>query len=278
MLRNRQLELIRAAANNGDADALAKLGDLYEDGQEVPQSDIKAAECFKEAAMKGHAGAQLAFGFMLFKGRGVPKNEVEALKYYKAAAEQELAPAQFVLGLRYQDGRGIPKDDIKATECFQKAAKQGYQPAKEMLQEKRKQLNSFVNEAKAEFAQQQKLIPPGLSDASGMQFNTVIRGKSISRIPYMENPPAEGGEIHYLTPEEFKHKFNCEYTEGIVIRNSQYKIATANDFKGTRAKAAYDRLINPLETLVICKMSDNIGYGLFTTQDIKMGTVLCIYA
>lgn len=108
----------------------------------------------------------------------------------------------------------------------------------------------------------------------------IINAKKLEKIPYMDNPPAEGGEIAYLTEEEFKKKFKCEYTEGIVTNsvNTNQKIISERDFIGSRAKAAYQRLQNPLECLVICKMTHDTGCGLFTTEDIPMGTVLCIYS
>ena len=109
-------------------------------------------------------------------------------------------------------------------------------------------------------------------------MKTIITAKTPAKIPYMENPPVEGGEIKYLTPEEFQQKFNCTYTEDIVTNQVQFESATKNDFKDARANAAYVRLQHPLESLVICKMSNNLGHGLFTTENIPRGTVICIYA
>lgn len=111
-------------------------------------------------------------------------------------------------------------------------------------------------------------------------MKVIIKANTPTKIPYMENPPAQGGEIKYLTADEFKKKFNCEYTEGVVVEGKYKKLnpATESDFKNASAKAAYERLLNPLDSLVICKMSHGIGHGLFTTKDIPMGTVICIYA
>ena len=106
----------------------------------------------------------------------------------------------------------------------------------------------------------------------------IIHAKISPKIAYMKNPPAEGGEIEYLTTKEFQQKFNCEYTEGIFINQLKREPTTEHDFKDARAKAAYERLLHPLENLVICKMTHDLGYGLFTTEDIPMGTVICLYA
>lgn len=108
---------------------------------------------------------------------------------------------------------------------------------------------------------------------------TIIKAVTPTKIPYMDNPPAKGGEIKYLTPQEFKAKFKCEYTEGVVVKSTKNKqLASEADFQNVRAKAAYERLLNPLDSLVICKMSDKVGYGLFTTKHIPIGTVICLYA
>lgn len=109
-------------------------------------------------------------------------------------------------------------------------------------------------------------------------MNPIIDAKISEKIAYMENPPAQGGEIQYLTSQEFQQKFNCEYSEGVVVTKALQEPASEQDFRDTRAKAAYERLQHPLKSLVICKMTDEIGYGLFTTEEIPIGTVICIYA
>jgi hypothetical protein len=109
-------------------------------------------------------------------------------------------------------------------------------------------------------------------------MKTIIEVKIPVRIPYMENPPAKGGEIKYLTPEEFQKKFNCEYCEGVKVQDEKYGTIDPNQLNAPLEKAIYTRLINPLDYLVICKMDNDLGYGLFTLEDIKLGTVLCIYS
>nr|MBA2709021.1 hypothetical protein [Tatlockia sp.] len=43
----------------------------------------------------------------------------------------------------------------------------------------------------------------------------LVAGNSLIKIPYSDKPLAQGGEIIYLTPEEFKTTFNCTYTESL---------------------------------------------------------------
>lgn len=109
-------------------------------------------------------------------------------------------------------------------------------------------------------------------------MKVIISAATPSKIPYMKNPPAQGAEIQYLSPEEFEAKFKCKYTEGVVVKGNNKPEATLADFSDARAKAAYERIKNPLEGLVICEMSHGMGCGLFTTKDIPAGTVICIYA
>lgn len=107
----------------------------------------------------------------------------------------------------------------------------------------------------------------------------IIKGTTPNKIPYMKKPPALGGVLEYLSHDEFKQKFKCEYFEGVAIKHGELSTATVNDFKNdARAKAAYERLMQPLDSLVIAEMSHDIGCGLFTLKDIPAGTVICIYS
>ncbi len=51
-------------AEKGDADAQFKLGNLYSDGDGVPQDDEKAVAWYLQSAEQGHADAQLSMGDM----------------------------------------------------------------------------------------------------------------------------------------------------------------------------------------------------------------------
>src|SRR5215467_5458681 len=118
-------EWYRKAADQGVADAQARLGVMYAYGQGVPNNDTEAVKWYRKAADQGDADAQTRLGCMYENGRGVPKDDAEAVKWFRKAADQGDALGQANLGLMYVDGRGVPKDYAEAVKWFRKAADQG---------------------------------------------------------------------------------------------------------------------------------------------------------
>ncbi len=106
---------LRAAAEQGDADAQFELGGWYDYGLEgVLQDDAQAVAWYREAADQGLAEAQYTLGNMYRTGRGVPQDFTQAVEWYREAADQGLAEAQFNLGNMYRTGQGVPQDDVEA--------------------------------------------------------------------------------------------------------------------------------------------------------------------
>ena len=113
------------AAEQGYAPAQFNLGNMYANGEGVPENDTEAVKWYRKAAEQGHAGAQFNLGFMYDNGRGVPQNDTEAVKWYRKAAEQGLAQAQVSLGFMYAYGRGVPENHIEAYAWVNLASAQG---------------------------------------------------------------------------------------------------------------------------------------------------------
>ena len=116
---------LAAAAEQGDAEAQFKLGEMYREGQGVPQDDEAAVKWYALAADQGHAKARTNLGWMYKEGRGVRQDDEEAVKWFRLAAAQEYARAQAFLGVMYRDGRGVRQDDGEAVKWFRLAAEQG---------------------------------------------------------------------------------------------------------------------------------------------------------
>ena len=116
------LAQVKAAAERGDAQAQAKLGDSYEGRF----SFSTAAEWFRKAAEQGVAHAQWRLGLMLLDGRktfgessvAVPKGTDEGVKWLLLAANQGLADAQFDLGSCYEKGNGMKPDCVEAYKWY----------------------------------------------------------------------------------------------------------------------------------------------------------------
>ena len=90
------------AAEKGDAEAQAQLGEMYRVGLGVPEDDVEAVKWYRMAAEQGDDVAQYFLGAMYDEGQGVPEDDAEAVKWYRMAAEQGHAIAQYELGWMYK--------------------------------------------------------------------------------------------------------------------------------------------------------------------------------
>ena len=116
---------LQKQALDGDADAMYRMGDIYQYG--FPQLGIpvyyqQAAEWYERAANKGYMYAQTSLGILHRLGLGVPKNYTKAAEWYKKAAEQGDASAMYNLAGCYRLGRGVEQNDEMAAKYNQKAA------------------------------------------------------------------------------------------------------------------------------------------------------------
>ena len=128
----RESEQLRQAAEQGDARAQTRLGNMYYGGRS-PQDFAEAVKWYRLAAEQGYAIAQYNLGIMYDTGRGVPQDDQEAVKWYRLAAEQGYATAQYNLGAMYATGRGVPQDFAEAVRWYRKAAEQGHAGAQTTL-------------------------------------------------------------------------------------------------------------------------------------------------
>lgn len=80
----------------------------------------------RAAADQGSAEAQVGLGYMYESGRGIPSNPIEALRWYRKAADEGNAQAMGLIGSLYANGpRGIAKDLAEAERWYRRAADQG---------------------------------------------------------------------------------------------------------------------------------------------------------
>jgi TPR repeat protein len=120
-------------ANQGDAQAQYKLGDLYESGYGVPKNLAAALDWYTKAANHGNSLAQDRLGHIYDEGIGVPRNSTAAVEWYRKAAERGEVLDQFKLGQLYSDGSAVPKDTAEAVKWYRKASEQGFAAATEQL-------------------------------------------------------------------------------------------------------------------------------------------------
>lgn len=129
----RETAAIRAAAEQGDADAQVKLGDRYAKGTGVPEDLERAVVWFRKAAEQGNVDAQNNLG-MIYTGcesvysdcEGVSKDIPQAVEWFRKAADQGSGVAMHCLGALYELGDGLPKDLVAAYQWYELATANGW--------------------------------------------------------------------------------------------------------------------------------------------------------
>jgi TPR repeat protein len=146
--KNKQVAQLRAQAVNGDAASFEQLkseaqrndlaaqvalGEIYRDGQGIPQDLSAALHWFNKAAARSEPQSQFNIGMLYHEGKGVEHDATKAVQWWRKAAKQEHAEAQYMLGCAHHEGEGIPATPDQAAQWFRKAAKQGHADAQNML-------------------------------------------------------------------------------------------------------------------------------------------------
>lgn len=94
-------------ADEGDARAQFKLGELYHEGLGVNPDITRAMQWYLLAAEQGHAEAQNNLGIIYDDGDEIRANFRTAMKWYLLAAEQGDPGAQFNLGSIYREEESV---------------------------------------------------------------------------------------------------------------------------------------------------------------------------
>ena len=118
------VDWFRKAATSRYAPAEFQMGQLFDFGFGVVQSDREALAWYRRAAEHGHVSAQRAVGDFYQKGRAVPADPSEAARWYRRAADGDDIRAQYQLGQLYFDGTGVTRDYAAAYLWFSLAASQ----------------------------------------------------------------------------------------------------------------------------------------------------------
>ncbi|MBO4305140.1 MAG: sel1 repeat family protein [Lentisphaeria bacterium] len=124
---------LTSASERGDAEAMAKLGYLYEHGEfGVKKDREKAFQCYRAAAGKQHAMGLYKYGEALFDGvlKEEGKDGKEAIKLLRTSASLGCVQAMYKLGTIYESGLGGEEANAGiAARCYYEAARLGFAPA-----------------------------------------------------------------------------------------------------------------------------------------------------
>ena len=118
-------QIVRKAADAGNAVAQLRLALMYDQGDGVPRSAKTAFAWYARAAAQGEPESLSQLGMFYEGGEGVDENWDLAAKLYQASALQGWLRGQFAFGRAYQFGIGVPQDRQQAIAWYSKAAAQG---------------------------------------------------------------------------------------------------------------------------------------------------------
>lgn len=113
---------VLALAQDGDAEAQAALGLIYEQGGGGPPDHDAAIRWYRRAARQGNALAAFRLGQMHEAGRGTARDYAKAARWYGRAAEGGDSAAAYRLGVLHEHGLGVPRDTTRAALWYQRAA------------------------------------------------------------------------------------------------------------------------------------------------------------
>ena len=128
-----QVSAVRARAEQGDAEAEAKLGTIYLLGRGVPQNHAEALKWYRKSAEQGSPSGEAGMGTAFYYGYGVPPDYAESMRWYRKAADQGNAAGETGVGYLYEHGDGVVQDYTEALRWYRKAADQGGKLAERQL-------------------------------------------------------------------------------------------------------------------------------------------------
>jgi TPR repeat protein len=98
-----------------------------------------ALKIFRILVDQGNAEAQAELGVMYEVGQGGLKQDfAEAMRLYRRAADQGVPLAQYKIGQMYEWGNGVNKDTAEALKWYQKAADRGFAAAQRNIERMKK--------------------------------------------------------------------------------------------------------------------------------------------
>jgi TPR repeat protein len=124
-------ELLLPAAEKGEAEPQALLGQIYNAGWGVPVDYEQAFKWWSRAAEGGSTDGQWGLGILYDSGKGVTRDSSKAVVLWSRAADRGNIKATIQLAFAYEDGRGT-KADLKQSAKYFKLAAEAGEPAAQL--------------------------------------------------------------------------------------------------------------------------------------------------
>ncbi|MEQ8393539.1 tetratricopeptide repeat protein [Thalassobaculum sp.] len=120
--RRRAVQMLGAAAELRQPDALFALGALHAQGKIVKHDAKRATALYREAARQGHLKAMNALALHMIRGDGTAQDFKGAIALLQRASDAGLTAATTNLGQLYLAGVGHAKDPVTGLRLLEKAA------------------------------------------------------------------------------------------------------------------------------------------------------------
>jgi len=114
----------KKSSDAGEARGINCLAHCYDKGKGVEEDKESAAELYGQSAHLGWLPGIANYAFFLINGIGVEKDQKKSAQWLRLGAEMGNIICQFNLGCAYQYGRGVEQDYSRAIYWYQKVAKQ----------------------------------------------------------------------------------------------------------------------------------------------------------
>ncbi|MBU1315433.1 MAG: sel1 repeat family protein [Alphaproteobacteria bacterium] len=124
---------LEALAEQGNAEALMLLGDIFANGTLAQVDGAKAVDFYQRSIDAGAKFARYKLAEIYRLGDIIPEDESKAAELYQVSADEGLAPAKVRLGLAYIHGEGVDADVDRGVAMLQEAAEAGDQMAMNTL-------------------------------------------------------------------------------------------------------------------------------------------------
>ncbi|MBO7351597.1 MAG: sel1 repeat family protein, partial [Candidatus Methanomethylophilaceae archaeon] len=122
------LKWLSKAADSGDGTAMYRIGQMYDQGLCNTDPDEKLAfKWYEKAAEAGNRDAQFALGCICMVPKKFHTDVKKAARLFEKAAEQGHSEAQYQIGMCYAYGQGVNRDPSLAVKWLEKSCESGYQ-------------------------------------------------------------------------------------------------------------------------------------------------------
>jgi TPR repeat protein len=234
------------AADQGNVIAQYNLGELYSNGDDVPQDFKQALKWYLKAADQGHADAQANLGVQYNVGDGTPQDYKQALKWYLKAADQGNANAQNNLAVLYRYGQGTPQDYKQALKWYLKAADQGIAISQNHLGELYSNGQGVPQDYKQAFKWYTKSADQGNTDAQNHLGELYSNGQGVPQdykqaLKWHNKAADQGSYIALSHLGDLYH--NGQGVKKNLIK-ALYLYKQANTEKSKKKYIALDRILN----------------------------------